>query len=96
MVQEGITYKGDFVDGQYHGEGELTSSGDDEVFKGFWKKGKKHGKAEIHHSKTQRLEEGSYKDGFKHGTWKIYANYTNRDVYEEENYNMGRRTKDEL
>ena len=61
----GVTYRGEFLGGNFNGEGELIRFGK-VIFKGNWKENKKEGKGyEI--SKDGNIYNGNYKDGKKHG-----------------------------
>ena len=83
---DGTSYKGEWKDGKYHGEGIFSDSAGDDKYKGKWKNGKMHGQGvRIYYDGVQeRKLKGEFKDNRLHGlgsektkNWERFGNWKN-------------------
>lgn len=61
-----VLYRGDWVDGCFHGNGTYTFPNGD-TYKGDWREGKRHGKGEYYMKKYGCTYKGDWKDNKRHG-----------------------------
>jgi len=87
---DGTSYKGEWKDGKYHGEGIFSDSAGDDKYKGKWKNGKMHGQGvRIYYDGVQeRKLKGEFKDNSLHGlgsektkNWKRSGNWKNGKLH---------------
>ena len=76
-VYDGTFYKGDFVNGVFHGEGLLLTS--QEIYKGDFKDGVYNGHGALKRKATEDEYEGEFKDGVYHGMGTL--TFANGDRY---------------
>ena len=66
---DGTSYKGEWKDGEYHGQGIFSDSTGDDKYKGKWKNGKMHGQGirTYYDGVQKRKLKGEFKDNRLHG-----------------------------
>ena len=76
--RDGRSYKGQWKDGLYHGQGKLTSSQDCQEFEGIFFEGFLHGKG-VHRDFKKNIYTGDFKNGKKHG--QAVINYADGRIF---------------
>ena len=92
---DGTSYKGEWKDGEYHGQGTFSDSTGDDKYKGNWKNGKMHGQGirTYYDGVQKRKLEGEFKDNRLHGLgsektkkWKRSGNWKNGELHGQETF----------
>ena len=87
---DGTSYKGEWKDGEYHGQGIFSDSTGDDKYKGKWKNGKMHGQGirTYYDGVQKRNLEGEFKDNRLHGlgsektkNWERSGNWKNGELH---------------
>jgi hypothetical protein len=85
-----VLYRGDWVDGCFHGHGTYTFTNGD-TYKGDWREGKRHGKGEYFMTKYGCSYIGDWKDNQRHGRGVfLWADGSRYDGDWEKDYRHGR------
>ena len=84
------SYKGEWKDGEYHGQGIFSDSAGDDNYKGKWKNGKMHGQGirTYYDGVQKRKLKGEFKDNRLHGlgsektkNWERSGNWKNGELH---------------
>ena len=87
---DGTSYKGEWKDGEYHGQGIFSDSTGDDKYKGKWKNGKMHGQGirTYYDGVQKRKLKGEFKDNRLHGlgsektkNWERSGNWKNGELH---------------
>ena len=87
---DGTSYKGEWKDGEYHGQGIFSDSTGEDNYKGKWKNGKMHGQGirTYYDGVQKRKLKGKFKDNRLHGlgsektkNWERSGNWKNGELH---------------